>query len=130
MPATIICSTWPTASPRRKIELAITAAALKSRLRQKLRQAVTPIARSAMPTSNWKGLTSQPMSAAAIWERKDERKRPEARTPTGKSRIHTKQAIGGGRACSAQPRKRQRRHEKEHRQVAQDEGDRSAIMDS
>jgi hypothetical protein len=36
--------------------LIITTAALKSRLRQKLTQAAAPIARSAMPTSNWKGL--------------------------------------------------------------------------
>ena len=66
LPAAIICSTWPIASPSRKIALTITTAALKSRLRQKLTQAVAPIARSAMPTSNWKGLGSQPMSAAAI----------------------------------------------------------------
>jgi hypothetical protein len=43
----------------------MTAAALKSRLRQKLRQAVAQIERSAVPTSNWNGLACQPMSAAA-----------------------------------------------------------------
>jgi hypothetical protein len=39
---------------------------LKLRSRQKDRQAVVPIAKSAMPTSNWSGLTCQLMKDAAI----------------------------------------------------------------
>lgn len=39
---------------------------LEAQSRQKEMQAVTPIARSAMPTSNWNGLTSQPIRAAAV----------------------------------------------------------------
>jgi hypothetical protein len=43
-----------------------TAAALKPRSRQKAMQAFAPMAKSAMPTSNWNGLTSHPMSFAAV----------------------------------------------------------------
>jgi hypothetical protein len=45
---------------------ALTAAALKPRSRQKAMQAVAPMAKSAMPTSNWNGLTSHPMRFAAV----------------------------------------------------------------
>ncbi len=125
MPATIICFTWPTASPRRKIELTITAAALKSRLRQKLTQAVAPIAKSARPTSNWKGLDlPADVRRRDLGKEQMEDRRPEARHADGQEQDPPQQAIWAWRAGSPRRRERQRRHEQKHRQVAQDESDR------
>src|SRR5215813_12637344 len=72
-----------------------TAAALNGRLHQKDTTAVVPMARSAMPTSNWNGLTCQPMFAAAT-DGKNKWNTAAHRpvTPIGKSRIHDRNRSG------------------------------------
>ena len=56
---TIISRTRPMASPKRNMDAAQTAAALNARLRQNAMQAVTPMAKSAISTSNWNALVYQ-----------------------------------------------------------------------
>ena len=126
MPATSICFTWPTASPSRKIELDHDRRRLEvqtapeahagGRADRKIRHADLELERA----------DSQPMSAAAICGKEEMKdRRPEARDAdragAGSTRASDRRL---GAPDPARRRKRQRRHEQEHRQVAQDEGDR------
>ncbi len=69
--ATIICRAWPTPSPSRNTAVISVTAARKPKLAKKPKQPASPMARSAMPTSNWNGLSIQPMARAASsgWNR-------------------------------------------------------------
>ena len=122
LPATTICRTWPTASPSRKTEAAQTAAALKLRSRQKARQAVTPMARSAMPTSSWKGLTCQPMCAAETVGKKTWKK-PAHRpvTPIGSSRSQARNRSGVERGRAVDRCQDERQHEEHGGEIADQE---------
>ena len=78
-----------------------------------------------MPTSNWKGLGSQPISAAAT-PGKDEMKErgPEARHANRQEQDPGQQAIGDWRAGSAHAANTSAATNRNTGQVAQDEGDR------
>ena len=77
----------------------MTVAALKFRSRQKATQAVTPTAKSAIPTSNWNGLTSHPICAAAVagkrtWEMPAHN--PSVTCQSKVTGIHEMEPLGSG----------------------------------
>ena len=103
----------------------MTAAALNSRLRQKLTQAVRADRKIRQPHLELER-TDLPANVGCCDLGKDDMKEcgPDARYANGQEQDPPKQPISDGRAGSAQPRKHQRGHEQKHRQVAKDEGDR------